>query len=60
MPRPEYFSESLTQDTSGGARPGALPASALNFHCTLHSSMVGSINGANAPEPPPCNDPYGC
>ena len=34
--------------------------SALNFHCTLHPSMVGSINGANAPEPPPCNDPYGC
>jgi len=34
--------------------------SALNFHCTLHPSMVGSINGASAPEPPPCNDPYGC
>ena len=33
--------------------------SALNFHCTLHSSMVGSINGASAPEPPPCLDPYG-
>jgi plastocyanin len=35
-------------------------ASALNFHCTLHASMVGSINGASAPEPPACNDPYGC
>ncbi len=35
-------------------------ASALNFHCTLHSSMVGSINGASAPDPPPCSDPYGC
>jgi plastocyanin len=34
--------------------------SALNFHCTLHPSMVGSINGASAPEEPPCNDPYGC
>jgi plastocyanin len=31
-----------------------------NFHCTIHSSMVGSINGANAPEPPPCPDPYYC
>ena len=30
--------------------------SALNFHCTLHPSMVGSINGATAPEPPACND----
>jgi hypothetical protein len=32
---------------------------AVNFHCTLHSSMVGSINGASAPEPPACTDPYG-
>lgn len=32
---------------------------ATSFHCTLHSSMVGSINGASAPEPPMCNDPYG-
>ena len=24
-----------------------------NFHCTLHSSMVGAINGP-VPEPPPC------
>jgi hypothetical protein len=35
-------------------------ASALNFHCSLHPSMVGSINGATAPDPPVCNDPYGC
>lgn len=34
-------------------------ANATSFHCTLHSSMVGSINGASAPEPPPCLDPYG-
>jgi plastocyanin len=34
-------------------------AAATNFHCTLHSSMVGSINGASAPEPPACIDPYG-
>jgi plastocyanin len=34
-------------------------SNAINFHCTLHSSMVGSINGAAAPEPPPCIDPYG-
>jgi hypothetical protein len=24
-----------------------------NFHCTIHPSMVGSINGTVAPEPPP-------
>jgi plastocyanin len=34
-------------------------ANAANFHCTLHSTMVGSINGATAPETPTCNDPYG-
>jgi len=34
-------------------------ANAANFHCTLHSTMVGSINGATAPETPACNDPYG-
>jgi plastocyanin len=34
-------------------------SSATTYHCTIHSSMVGSINGATAPEPPPCLDPYG-
>jgi plastocyanin len=29
------------------------------FHCTIHPSMVGSVNGQNAPVPPPCVDPYG-
>lgn len=50
----------------GTIAPGAVSrsmtlrsANATNFHCTLHSSMVGSINGASAPEPPPCIDPYG-
>jgi len=50
----------------GEIAPGAVSrsmtlrsASATNFHCTLHSSMVGSINGAAAPEPPACLDPYG-
>jgi plastocyanin len=50
----------------GDVAPGAMSrsitlrnANAANFHCTLHSSMVGSINGASAPEPPECMDPYG-
>jgi len=34
-------------------------ANATRFHCSIHSSMVGSINGASAPEPAPCPDPYG-
>jgi plastocyanin len=32
---------------------------ATSFHCTLHWSMVGSINAAKAPDPAPCPDPYG-
>lgn len=28
------------------------------FHCTLHASMVGTINGAVLPDPP-CVDQYG-
>jgi len=31
---------------------------ALEFHCTIHPTMVGSINGDSAPEPP-CVDDYG-
>lgn len=33
-------------------------AAAVTFHCTIHPSMVGSINGTEAPEPP-CIDSYG-
>jgi plastocyanin len=35
-------------------------ANASTFHCTLHATMVGSINGSIAPETPPCvPDVYG-
>jgi hypothetical protein len=42
----------------GTVGPGAtlttqLSGSGGNFHCTTHPSMVGSINGARAPDPPP-------
>jgi plastocyanin len=41
----------------GTLSPGASsPARAVatgSFHCTIHPSMVGSINTATAPEPPP-------
>jgi plastocyanin len=51
----------LQQVAPGATSRGFTVANAnpVNFHCSLHSSMVGSINGAAAPEPPPCNDPYG-
>jgi plastocyanin len=50
----------------GEVAPGALSRgvtlqnrNATRFHCTIHPSMVGSINGSQAPEPAPCPDPYG-
>jgi hypothetical protein len=30
----------------------------LTFHCTIHPTMVGSINGAAAPAPPDPGQPY--
>lgn len=39
--------KSMTLRTSGG-----------NYHCTIHSSMVGSVNGKEAPQPPACNTGY--
>jgi plastocyanin len=50
----------------GDVSPGATSrgvtlrnGNALNFHCTMHPSMVGSINADKAPDPVPCPDPYG-
>jgi plastocyanin len=34
-------------------------ASETKFHCTVHASMVGSINGAAPPEPSCVPDVYG-
>jgi hypothetical protein len=38
---------------SPGASSPARAVSSGSFHCTIHPSMVGSINTATAPEPPP-------
>lgn len=47
--------------TPGGTSRGFVVKNqnAANYHCMLHSSMVGSVNADAPPEPPPCNDPYG-
>lgn len=43
----------------GASSPAmTLKGSGGNYHCTIHTSMVGSINGASAPEPPPCTSGY--
>jgi plastocyanin len=45
---PNGTSASFTVRSSASAR----------FHCTLHPSMVGTINGASAPQPPDDPSPY--
>ena len=48
----------------GDIAPGAtsktitVPAGSGNFHCTLHPTMVGAINGP-VPQAPPCDPSYG-
>ncbi len=34
--------------------PQQLGAVNKSYHCSLHPSMVGSLNSASTPEPPPC------
>jgi hypothetical protein len=45
-----------TAEIAPGATSQALPLGAVNksYHCSLHPSMVGSLNTAETPEPPPC------
>jgi plastocyanin len=49
-------------DVAPGATSRALTIrtiTAASYHCTIHPSMVGAINAQTAPDPKPCNDPYG-
>ena len=51
-----------TLDT-GDIAPGAtsrvvtMPATGTNYHCALHTAMVGAVS-AGAAAPPPCTGPY--
>jgi mono/diheme cytochrome c family protein len=36
------------------SQPLALGAVSKPYHCSFHPSMVGSLNAAETPEPPPC------
>jgi plastocyanin len=51
--------DDLTVDT-GDIAPGAssppMPLGNVSkaYHCPIHPSMVGSMNSAPTPEPPPC------
>ena len=50
-------SADLGEIAPGASRSATLKGAGGNFHCTIHPSMVGSVNGATAPEPPP-TEPY--
>ena len=51
-----------TLDT-GNIAPGAtsvavlMPALGTNYHCTIHTTMIGAVNGTTSP-PPACEGPY--
>jgi plastocyanin len=51
-----------TVDT-GNIAPGTtsaavqMPASGTNYHCALHTTMVGAVSGASG-QPPNCEGPY--
>jgi plastocyanin len=45
-----------TGDIPPGGSSQALSLGGVNkaYHCSVHPSMVGSLNAADTPEPPPC------
>ena len=45
-----------TGDIAPGASTAPLPLGAVSksYHCSIHPNMVGSLNTATTPEPPPC------
>jgi plastocyanin len=56
-------SADLGEIAPGSSKTATLKGASSNFHCVIHTSMVGSINGATAPTAPapPCDAyGYGC
>jgi plastocyanin len=53
---------SVVGDIQPGASsaPLALKTASGNFHCTIHSTMIGSINATAPPAAPPCTTPGYC
>jgi len=49
-----------TTDIPPGGTSAALPLGAVNkaYHCSLHPTMVGSLNSADTPDPPACTFSY--
>lgn len=51
-------SADIGEITPGASKSATLKGASSNFHCVIHPSMVGSINGATAPTTPEPCDPY--
>jgi plastocyanin len=53
-----------TGDIPAGATSKAMSLGDVSkgYHCSLHPEMVGALNGASIPSPPPAEPcgPYGC
>ena len=49
-----------TGNIAPGAASGAMaiPAAGVNYHCSLHSAMVGAVRATAGGEPPPCTGIY--
>lgn len=49
-----------TGNISPGATSAAIrvPAGGINYHCSLHPGMIGSIRAASGDPPPPCTGQY--
>jgi plastocyanin len=51
-------SADIGEITPGASKSATLKGASSNFHCVIHTSMVGSINGSTAPTTPEPCDPY--
>ena len=49
-----------TGDIGPGATSRAIrvPAGGINYHCSIHPGMIGSIRAAGGEPPPPCTGQY--
>jgi plastocyanin len=49
-----------TGDISPGAtsRAVTMPSDGTNYHCTIHTGMIGSVNPASGGAPPACEGSY--
>jgi len=49
-----------TGDIAPGATSRAvqMPSNGTNYHCAIHSDMIGAVNASSGAAPPPCEGVY--